>query len=97
MEHTSSENIAEALKLLEEAAMHEALALEKGMIVLSTAVADGSSELVRLLLEAGADPWAVNVNGKTALDLAQSYPNAQKRASARVLEAWMKTHPKPKK
>jgi hypothetical protein len=52
---------------------------------------------VAQLLEAGADPWAVNVNGKTALDLAQSYPNAQKRASARVLEAWMKTHPKPKK
>jgi len=49
------------------------------------------------LLEAGADPWAVNVNGKTALDTARSYPDTQKKAAARVLEAWMKAHPKPKK
>jgi hypothetical protein len=52
---------------------------------------------VALLLEAGADPWASNANGKTALDTARGYPNAQKSAAARVLEAWMKTHPKPKK
>jgi len=52
--------------------------------------------LTRVLLDAGADPWAVDSNGKTALQLAKE-GGWQQKESVRLLEAWMKTHPKPKK
>jgi len=52
--------------------------------------------LTRTLLEAGADPWAVDKDGKNALQHAKEGGWSQAE-SARVLEAWMKAHPKPVK
>jgi len=52
--------------------------------------------LTRALLEAGADPWIVDNDGKNALQHAKEAGGSQAE-SARVLEAWMKDHFRPKK
>jgi ankyrin repeat protein len=50
-------------------------------------------EIATMLLEAGADPWAKDDKGKTALDVAQGRPT---RNTASVLKQWMQAHPAQK-
>ncbi|MGA7712184.1 MAG: hypothetical protein WCA81_09805, partial [Rhizomicrobium sp.] len=48
-------------------------------------------DVTQALLEGGADPWIVNAEGQTALDIAKK---DDWRNTAPVLERWMSTHPK---
>jgi len=47
--------------------------------------------MVRTLLEAGADPWMIGENGKTALELIAK--RKDRKAVAAVLSEWMDKHP----
>jgi ankyrin repeat protein len=44
----------------------------RGQTALTTAVSLGHGDIVRLLLDRGADPAKASADGKTALDLAQA-------------------------
>jgi hypothetical protein len=61
-------------------------------------MASWDAELTRVLLAAGADPWIASKAGKNALDEARvRFGDPRQNGPVRVLEAWMKTHPKLKK
>lgn len=51
----------------------------------------GNAEIVRLLLEAGADPWIKGVENKTAYDLVAKRKGRE--AVAKLLSDWMQRHP----
>jgi ankyrin repeat protein len=56
-----------------------------------------NAELTRVLLQAGADPWLVDKQGHSALDGAREvFAGRILGSPVPVLEAWTKTHPKPK-
>jgi ankyrin repeat protein len=48
-------------------------------------------DVTQALLDGGANPWMVDNDGKTALDIAKK---EDWRKSAPLLERWMAEHPK---
>lgn len=62
-----------------------------GRTVLMVAAETGNAEIVRLLLEAGADPWIKGIENKTAYELVAKRAN-RKEVAALLLD-WMRKHP----